>query len=90
MTSFTLRVLDVDISFKAKADQARIDKARELLESRFSALTPPGSKLSKEKLLIYLALSLADDYLQSRQKLDELDTKLTELTEKIDQAGKGV
>jgi cell division protein ZapA len=40
--------------------------------------------LSNEKLLILVALSLADDYLQTRQKLRDYQDELNRLVEMID------
>ena len=40
--------------------------------------------MSKERLLTYLALSLADDYLQDQGKLSQLEGNLQQLLSKID------
>jgi len=40
--------------------------------------------MSKERLLTYLALSLADDYLQDQGKLLQLESTLQQLLTKID------
>ncbi|NJB68173.1 cell division protein ZapA [Desulfobaculum xiamenense] len=87
MPSYTLSVLDLEVSFKAKADHTRVLKAKELLEERYRELTQHGRRLSKEKLLTFLALGLADDLLQSTRKLEELDGKLSGLLTKIDNGG---
>jgi cell division protein ZapA len=42
--------------------------------------------LSKEKLLTFLALGLADDLLQNMQRLEELEERLTGIASKIEQA----
>jgi cell division protein ZapA len=43
-----------------------------------------GRNLSKEKLLVVLALSLADDFLQCTDRLQELEEQLEQLLHKID------
>lgn len=84
-TSFQLNILGLDIAFKAEADQKRVDDARLLLEKQYRRLGGSGDKqISKEKLLVFLALGLADDLLQSNQKLDNIESRLEQLLKKID------
>lgn len=83
--SFQLNILGLEIAFKAEADQKRVDDARILIEEQFRRLGGSGEKqISKEKLLVFLALGLADDLLLSNQKLDELESRLEQLLKKID------
>jgi len=86
MPSYNLNVLGLDVSFKAEADQKRIADAKNLLEKRFNQLDFRGRQISKERLLIFLALGLADDLLQSNQKLSEQEARLARLLKKIDEA----
>lgn len=76
MRSHSLNVLGIDISFKAKTDPERVEQARLLLEERFEKLRQHSSSLSKEKLLTFLALALADDYLLLRESLETSEEKL--------------
>ncbi len=56
-----------------------------MIEEQFRRLGGSGEKqISKEKLLIFLALGLADDLLQSNQKLEEIESRLEQLLTKID------
>lgn len=73
MRSHSLEILGLEVSFKAEADPKRIERAKVLLEERFEKLKKYSSNLSKEKLLTYIALALADDYLvmQEEQKASE-------------------
>lgn len=86
MPSYTLTVLDLEVSFKAQADHERVQAAKELLEDRYKELTQHGRRLSKEKLLTFLALGLADDLLQNKEDLAALEERLAGLNAKIDQA----
>ncbi|WP_461209647.1 cell division protein ZapA [Desulfocurvus sp. DL9XJH121] len=86
MPSYTLSVLDLDVSFKAQADHERVQAAKELLEERYRELTQHGRRLSKEKLLTFLALGLADDLLQNMRRLEELEDRLAGIASRIDQA----
>jgi len=86
MPSYTLSVLDLEVSFKAQADHERVQAAKELLEDRYKELTQHGRRLSKEKLLTFLALGLADDLLQNTKRLAELESRLVGIAEKIEKA----
>jgi cell division protein ZapA len=84
MAGYRISLLGLDTSFKTDASPERVDKARLLLEERFQPLSEMGRNLSKEKLLVVLALSLADDFLQCTDRLQELEQKLEQLLHKID------
>jgi len=73
-----------ELSFKTDAGSDRVKKAMALIEERFQELERRGRKLSKEKLLIYLALSLADDFLQTNEKIEGLEKALTKLLNRLD------
>ncbi len=84
MPGYNIHILGLDLIFRTEASPDRVEQAGKLLEERYAELEQRGSKLSKERLLIFLALSLADDYLHSDQKLEDLQRKVNELLEKID------
>ena len=84
MAGYRLSLLGLDASFRTDASSERVDEAKVLLEERFQALTERAGNLSKERLLIFLALSLADDFLQCNERLQELEEKLEQLLHKID------
>ena len=84
MRSFTLKILDIEISFKSTTSHESVERAKQLIEDRFSELYSPGMAVTKEKILTLLALGLADDYLQSNEKLQTLERRLNKLTEKIE------
>ena len=77
-TGFTLTVLGIEIPFRDGTDRARIEAVRDLLEERFAAQKQRShGGQSKEILLTFMALGLADDLLQLR-------TQLTGACERID------
>lgn len=84
MAHYNLNVLGFDVSFKAEADPRRVEQAKNLLEERFEALRQHGKQLSKEKLLTYLALALADDMLQARDELEKSEKRLRTMVETLD------
>lgn len=86
MHSHTLEVLGLELSFKAEADPGRIERASSLLDERYARLARHGGLLSKEKLLAFLALSLADDVLLLQAEKDEADKRMRELLGNIEKA----
>ncbi|ABB37780.1 hypothetical protein Dde_0979 [Oleidesulfovibrio alaskensis G20] len=85
MRSYNLSVLGLEVSFKAEADPQRVEQARQLVEERYNKLKFHGKQLSKEKLLTFLVLGLADDLLQSNHQHQEFDKRLAALLAKIDE-----
>ncbi|WP_027183650.1 cell division protein ZapA [Desulfovibrio inopinatus] len=83
MPSYNLSLVGLELSFKTDAEADRVENALELVEERYNGLVPSGRNLSKEKLLSFVALGLADDLLESKQELDELREKLDRLLMKI-------
>jgi cell division protein ZapA len=82
MASYTITVNGLEISFKTDADDKRIQAAQALLEERFAELSRGGKYISREKLLTLLALGIADDYLELRQRLAGLEARMQELLER--------
>ena len=85
MHSFTLTVLGLDISFRAEADPGRVESAKALVEERFEKLRFHGGQISKEALLTFLVLGLADDLLQSHKRLDDVQNRIDALLTKIEE-----
>lgn len=78
-----MSILGQEVSFKTNVDEERIKEAARHVEARFKNLDLHGSRLSKEKLLILLALSLADDSLQNSQRLQQTEEGLARILDKI-------
>lgn len=84
MQSYQLEVLGHDLSFKADADPERLEQARQMLEERFNILRQHGRHISKEKLLAFLALALADDLIKLQHEKDKTARKVQEITTKLE------
>jgi cell division protein ZapA len=84
MRSHSLGLLGLDLHFKSDAEPERIECARLLIEERYSRLSRHGGTISKEKLLAFIALSLADDIIQLRDEKQEIDDKLREFLGNIE------
>ncbi len=86
MPRYTLSLLGIDLNFSTDAHEERIEVAQRLVEERFHDLSKNGNNISKERLLICLALGLADDYLESTLNQERLEAKIGELVGKIGKA----
>jgi cell division protein ZapA len=80
-----LTVLGHDVAFKPGADMARVRDVVRLLEERFAELKSHGGQ-SREALLIFLALGLADDVLQLQKKLDDVQHRVMVMLSQIENA----
>lgn len=84
MQSFQLNVLGLDISFRTEADAERIALAQDFVEKQFERLKNQGGQFSKEKMLTLLVLGVADDLLQTQQRLGEMEKRLSDLLKLIE------
>ncbi|XPV76104.1 MAG: cell division protein ZapA [Desulfovibrio sp.] len=82
MSRFNLTLLGLELTFKADASKERVARAQELVEERARDLKRDGNEISKERLLTFLVLTLADDYLEVQDKLENLEKRLANLLEK--------
>ena len=83
----SLVVLDVDISFKDGADMERVKIAAALVEKMYAgqkSKTRGGQ--SKDALLVYLALGLADELLQMKTKQAHIERRIEALLAKIEKS----
>ena len=84
-TSTSLTVLGLEVTFRAGADMERVRQAVELVEERLAEQklrTRAGQ--SRDVLLTFLALSLADDLLQFKKKQEKEQARLASLLAKIE------
>ncbi len=81
---YQISILGQEVSFRTNADEARVRDAEQLVKQAFDQLNTHGTRLNNEKLLILVALRLADEYLQARQELQDCSRKLSQLLETID------
>ena len=85
--SETLAVLGVDIAFKSGADMSRARSAAGMVEERYAAQKERTRGMrSKDILLTYLALGLADEILRMKAREDETQSRLRGLLAKIEKS----
>jgi Cell division protein ZapA. len=83
MPEYNLNVLGLELSFKAEASPEQVEQALALLAGRFEKLKQHGRLFSKEKLLTFLALGLADDLVQANNKLRDQEVRVQALLDNI-------
>lgn len=83
MAHYNFNVLGQEVSFRAEADPTRIEQARVLLEERYTQLQQHGKQLSKEKLLTFLALALADDMLQATEEMKKSEQRVQSILDRL-------
>lgn len=84
MHNHTLLVMDLELSFKSEAEPERIKRACTVIEERYARLLRNGGMVSKEKLLAFLALSLADDVVQLLEEQSRTNKRLQEFLGNIE------
>ena len=86
MPEHTITVLGIDLVFRAEASPQQVEEARALVEGRFEKLQQSGRLFSREKLLTFLAIGLADDLIQADKQVSAMQKRmqgiLTEIEEK--------
>ena len=83
--AINLTVLGLSIAFKPGADMDRVQEAVRLVEERFTdqKLRFHGGQ-TKDILLTFMALGLADDLLQSQKELAAVQDRVTAMLSKIE------
>lgn len=86
-TNINLTVLGLDIAFRPGTDMQRVQRAASLVEERFAEqkLRSQGRQ-SKDILLTFLALGLADDLLQVKTLQNEMRQKLVAILARIEKS----
>ena len=80
-----LMVLGLSIDFKASVDMRRVEEAVHLVEERFHEQMlrfPKGQ--TKDILLTFMALGLADDLLQLQKEMAEAKNRLNAILARIE------
>ena len=81
-----LNVLGLEIAFRSGADMERVRSAARLVEEKFEAQQSRSRGQSKDVLLTFLALGLADDVLQSKKELGDVRERIHSLLSKIEES----
>ena len=84
-TNINLTVLGFDIAFRAGADMERAQETARLVEERFALLKSRSQGgQSREILLTFLALGLADELLQLKKTQNDARRRIAALLARIE------
>ena len=85
--TINLTVLGLSIAFKPGADMRRVQEAVRLVEERFAdqKLRFHGGQ-TKDILLTFMPLGLADDLLQSQKEQADVQNRVSTLLSKIEES----
>ena len=85
MPEHIITVLGIDLVFKAEASPQQVEEARALVEGRFEKLQQSGRLFSREKLLTFLALGLADDLIQAEKQAGAMQQRMHGILAEIEE-----
>ena len=87
MESYQLDVCDLKLAFRTAAGPERVERARRYVDDMYAQMKAYGGPLGKDKVLVMLLISLADDFLQLRDQNSQADEKLDKLLENLKESG---
>lgn len=87
MESYQLDVCDLKLGFRTAAGPERVERARSYVDSLYAQMKAYGGPLGKDKVLVMLLISLADDFLQLREQRGQADEKLDKLLQSLKESG---
>ena len=88
MPEHNVNILGIDLVFRAEASPEQVEEARGLVEERFEKLAQSGRLFSREKLLTFLALGLADDLIQAEKQAGAMQQQMQGILAEIEEKAK--
>ena len=85
MPEHIITVLGFDLVFRAEASPEQVEEAKALVEGRFEKLQQSGRLFSREKLLTFLALGLADDLIQAEKQAGAMQQRMQGILAEIEE-----
>lgn len=79
MRSYHLDLCDLQVAFRTEADPERVERARRYVEERYGKVKAQGGQFGRDRLLVMLLISMADDLLELRERNSRADSRLDEL-----------
>ena len=87
MESYQLDVCELKLAFRTSAGPERVERARRYVDTLYDQMKAYGGPLGKDKVLVMLLISLADDFLQLRDKHSQADDRLDKLLQSLKENG---
>ena len=83
MHSYHLDLCDLQVAFRTEADPERVERARKYVEERYSRVKAQGDQFGRDRLLVMLLISMADDLLELQERRSREDARLDELLQSL-------
>ncbi len=85
MEQYNLKLLGLEIAFRTGVGKERVDSAKALVEERYDKLRSNGGRRSRELLLTFMVLGLADDLLHANKQVHDAEKRIGSLLTKIEE-----
>ena len=83
MHSYHLDLCDLQVAFRTEADPERVEKARQYVEEIYGKVKAQGGQFGRDRLLVMLLISMADDLLELQEQKSRMNTRLDELLQNL-------
>ena len=83
MHSYHLDLCDLQVAFRTEAAPERVEKARQYVEERYGRVKAQGGQFGRDRLLVMLLISMADDLLELQEQKSRMNSRLDELLQNL-------
>ena len=83
MHSYHLDLCDLQVAFRTEAGPERVERARQYVEQRYGRVKAQGGQFGRDRLLVMLLISMADDLLELQERRSREDARLDELLQSL-------
>ena len=83
MHSYHLDLCDLQVAFRTEAGPERVERARQYVEERYGRVKAQGGQFGRDRLLVMLLISMADDLLELQERNSRADSRLDELLQNL-------
>ena len=83
MHSYHLDLCDLQVAFRTEAGPERVERARQYVEERYGRVKAQGGQFGRDRLLVMLLISMADDLLELQERNSRADPRLDELLQNL-------
>ena len=83
MHSYQLDLCDLQVAFRTEAGPERVERARQYVEERYGRVKAQGGQFGRDRLLVMLLISMADDLLELQERNSRADSRLDELLQNL-------
>ncbi|MBP3731320.1 MAG: cell division protein ZapA [Mailhella sp.] len=89
MHSYHLNICDVQLDIRTEADPERMERARQYVDDWYGRLKAQGGQTIRERLLIMMLISMADDFLQMKDLNKREESAVDRLLRRLEEHGPG-